>query len=119
MPSNYLQELDEDASAGGSAPAAPAISEPGAPEPAAAEPEGKGARATALYDYEAGEDNELSFPENAVITNIVSSTYNRVTGNTNYRNRAFQTRTGGTASTLVVLDYCMSNVIISVPMRIQ
>jgi hypothetical protein len=28
--------------------------------------------AVALYDYEAAEDNELSFPENAEITNIVS-----------------------------------------------
>ena len=34
-----------------------------------------GATATALYDYEAGEENELSFPENAVIANVVSCRY--------------------------------------------
>ena len=33
----------------------------------------EGATATALYDYEAAEDNELSFPENAKITGIVST----------------------------------------------
>lgn len=72
MPSNYLQELDDDGPAGG-APAAAAAHEPPTPVAASShEPEEKGATATALYDYEAGEDNELSFPENAVITNLVS-----------------------------------------------
>jgi hypothetical protein len=32
----------------------------------------KGQTATALYDYEAAEDNEISFPENAKILNVVS-----------------------------------------------
>jgi hypothetical protein len=32
----------------------------------------KGQTATALYDYEAAEDNEISFPENAKIQNVVS-----------------------------------------------
>ena len=73
MPSNYLQELDDDALADGAAAATAAESEPAATTQASApEPEAEGATATALYDYEAGEDNELSFPENAVITNIVS-----------------------------------------------
>ena len=66
VPSNYLEELGDEPAATQVAPAAPA-----APTPAAA-PAAKGATATALYDYEAGEDNELSFPEDAIITNIVS-----------------------------------------------
>lgn len=64
VPSNYLTIVEGDDE--GAAPAA-------APTPAAAEPaSAQGATATALYDYEAGEDNELSFPENATITNVVS-----------------------------------------------
>lgn len=44
-----------------------------APEPAApAAAQSSGPTATALYDYEAGEDNEISFPEDAQIVNIVS-----------------------------------------------
>ena len=31
----------------------------------------EGHTATAMYDYEAAEENELSFPENAKITNVV------------------------------------------------
>lgn len=64
VPSNYLTIVEGD-DAGAAPPAAPvaAAAEPAAPQ---------GATATALYDYEAGEDNELSFPENATITNVVS-----------------------------------------------
>ena len=69
VPSNYLQEMDDEpAPAPTSAAAAPAAPEPESPAGGNA----GGAKATALYDYEAGEDNELSFPENAVITNLVS-----------------------------------------------
>lgn len=104
FPCNYV-ELIED---GGSAPPAPAApEEPAAPAAPAREPEpaaapapaaparapapSAGPTATALYDYEAGEDNgkschsflhpasfdrcanpfaEISFPEDAVITNL-------------------------------------------------
>jgi drebrin-like protein len=65
VPSNYLEELHDDAPTSEAAPVP-------APEPEPAQAAGKGASAVALYDYEAGEDNELSFPEDAVITNIVS-----------------------------------------------
>ncbi|ODA76618.1 hypothetical protein RJ55_07889 [Drechmeria coniospora] len=77
FPSNYV-ELVEDDPQSASAPSPP-------PPPAAAEPPaaaddltdtaeaahgGDGATATALYDYEAAEDNELSFPEDATITGL-------------------------------------------------
>jgi hypothetical protein len=40
------------------------------PPPPATAPSSKGHTATAIYDYEAAEDNELSFPENATIEEI-------------------------------------------------
>lgn len=40
----------------------------------AATPSSKGVTATALYDYEAAEDNEIGFPEDAKISNVVSGT---------------------------------------------
>ncbi len=73
MPSNYLQEVDDEGPGSGAvAPPSAREDSPG-PAPPPAGSEGEGATATALYDYEAGEDNELSFPEDAVITNIVTT----------------------------------------------
>ncbi|KAF4122568.1 drebrin-like protein [Geosmithia morbida] len=78
FPCNYV-ELVED---GGTvphheepepAPPSPARQEaaaPPPPAPAAAPPASVGPTATAIYDYEAGENNELSFPEDAIITNL-------------------------------------------------
>ena len=74
FPSNYV-ELVEGGGAGGAAPPPPAP-EPAAaaaPPPAPAQPAG-GKTATAQYDYEAAEDNELSFPDGAKVTGIVSGT---------------------------------------------
>jgi hypothetical protein len=71
FPANYVElvEGDDDAAA------APAQQEP-EPVPAAAPPQPAGGKsgptATALYDYEAAEDNELSFPEGATVTGLVS-----------------------------------------------
>ena len=71
VPSNYLEEIgDEPAGPATPAAAQPAPAAPAAPTPSAAA-SSKGATATALYDYEAGEDNELSFPEDAIISNVV------------------------------------------------
>ncbi|CAI6099958.1 unnamed protein product [Clonostachys chloroleuca] len=74
FPSNYVEITEE--SSGGSAPAvtaAAAVQEetaPPPPPPAASRPAAAGPTATALYDYEAAEDNEISFPEDAKITNL-------------------------------------------------
>ncbi|KAI1339101.1 hypothetical protein F5Y15DRAFT_384805 [Xylariaceae sp. FL0016] len=74
FPSNYVELVDDDDA---SAPAPAAVPPP--PAPAAAQPDpdpepqaaaGSGPTATAEFDYEAAEDNELSFPENAKITNL-------------------------------------------------
>ncbi|PVI03704.1 hypothetical protein DM02DRAFT_612003 [Periconia macrospinosa] len=91
FPSNYVElvEGEEDASAGAPPPLpshpAAAAEEPPAPPPAPAS--SAGATATALYDYDAAEDNELSFPEGATITSVEFpdedwwfGTYNGATG---------------------------------------
>lgn len=72
FPSNYVELVEEEEDA-----PAPAASMPPPPPPAAAEPEpapaqsgGSGPTATAQFDYEAAEDNELSFPEGATVTNL-------------------------------------------------
>ena len=57
-----------------------------------------GATATAMYDYEAAEGNELSFPENATITNVVSYIFPLIFSPLMFQYRNFQTRTGGQVS---------------------
>lgn len=80
FPANYV-ELVEDDQLDSHAPAHAVEPEPEpepapAPVPAAAPApapvSSKGPTATAIYDYEAAEDNEISFPENAQIVNVVS-----------------------------------------------
>ncbi|KAF5973590.1 cortactin [Fusarium coicis] len=80
FPSNYVELVGDDDSeqpaAAAAPPPPPPVAEP-EPEPepetqaaAAAAPAEAGHTAVALYDYEAAEDNELSFPEDATITNL-------------------------------------------------
>jgi hypothetical protein len=77
FPANYVELVADDNDAGDAA-APPLPTHPSAPqepEPAAAPPQpagGSGPTATALYDYDAAEDNELSFPEGATIAGLVS-----------------------------------------------
>ncbi|KAK3362808.1 hypothetical protein B0T25DRAFT_444616 [Lasiosphaeria hispida] len=75
FPSNYV-ELVDDETPGTEAPShqppppAPASQPEPEPEPKAAAAAAGGNTATAQFDYEAAEDNELSFPEGATITNL-------------------------------------------------
>ncbi|UKZ52153.1 hypothetical protein TrVGV298_005928 [Trichoderma virens] len=77
FPSNYVELVEDDAAP--AAPAAPVAAREPEPAPAPVAPAAPpaapaaaaaGPTATALYDYEAAEDNELSFPEDATITNL-------------------------------------------------
>ena len=87
MPSNYLTVIEGHGTADGATSHAPipTVNEPvHEPEPTHA---GDGVTAVSLYDYEAAEDNELSFPEGVRITNIEfpdedwwSGEYNHVQG---------------------------------------
>ncbi|KAL2122626.1 hypothetical protein VTJ04DRAFT_3081 [Mycothermus thermophilus] len=64
FPSNYVELVEDEPEEEVAAPPPP-------PPPAAAPaPAATGPTATALFDYEAAEDNELSFPEGATITNL-------------------------------------------------
>jgi hypothetical protein len=80
FPSNYV-ELVEDEEVPAPAAHVPEPSPPPtAPRPSAAPAAPSGPTATAIYDYEAAEDNELSFDEGATITGLVSITIQIVPG---------------------------------------
>ena len=64
FPSNYVELVEGESHNEGQE--AHEVATSSAPEPS------QGATATALYDYEAAEGNELSFPEDAKITNVAS-----------------------------------------------
>ncbi|KAL9128812.1 MAG: hypothetical protein Q9217_002593 [Psora testacea] len=65
FPSNYVELIEDAGRVGGQAVQASEPEQVAEPVVGA-----QGATATALYDYEAAEDNELSFPENARIVGV-------------------------------------------------
>lgn len=72
FPGNYVEVLEESTV---QVPGLEAEPEP-EPEPGSipmVPPSSTGATATALYDYEAAEDNEISFPEGGKIVDVVSA----------------------------------------------
>lgn len=73
FPSNYVELTEGDGDGDGQASyQAEAEPEPERHTAADATEASQGATATALYEYEAAEGNELSFPEDAKITGVVS-----------------------------------------------
>jgi len=74
FPSNYVELVEEEEVTSPPPAPAPAPAPAARPAPATAPPAGP--TATAIYDYEAAEDNELSFPEGAKITHVVSIVLN-------------------------------------------
>lgn len=79
FPSNYVELVEGDADAGGQFSHQTKANLQPEPEPrqnySGIAETSQGATATALYDYEAAEENELSFPENARILSVVSRLY--------------------------------------------
>lgn len=99
FPSNYVEVIEVDADGGAAAPPPAPAAEP-TPAAAAASAGGAGATATAQYDYEAAEDNELSFPDGATITDVVSQNMCQLLHLVcSFLYRNFQMMTGGSATT--------------------
>lgn len=73
FPSNYVELVEEDEQEAAAPPPPASVARPTPAAPAAAPAVSKGPTAIAEFDYEAAEDNELSFPEGATITGLVSS----------------------------------------------
>lgn len=101
FPSNYVELMESEGGGGGQASHhAEAEPEPEQQQHTAGATEAnQGATATALYEYEAAEGNELSFPENAKISGVVSHLLpKRLLRKLMMNGRNFQTKTGGLAS---------------------
>jgi hypothetical protein len=81
FPSNYVELVEGSSGGAAAAPPAPApapvqereVAAPPPPAAPAAAAASGGKTATAQYDYQAAEDNELSFPDGGKITDIVSA----------------------------------------------
>lgn len=106
FPGNYVEIVEDEQpsyQAQGHAAEPEPVSEPEPVPAAAATPVStKGPSATALYDYEAAEDNELSFPEDAKISNVVciSRVLLLLCGMLSHIFRNSPTTTGGWESTM-------------------
>lgn len=112
FPANYVELTESDSTV--NAPPAPAAAAREATAPAAvAAAQQAGPTATAQFDYEAAEDNELSFPDGGKITDVVSPwhapnrffDYDKIHSLTLLATiRNFQTTTGGLAVMVETVD---------------
>ena len=104
FPSNYVELVEIGAGASAGAAVGGGGASPAAPAQAATQ---QGRTATAQYDYEAQEDNELSFPENAKIADVVGIRLFLATivdEMTDIAGRNSQTKTGGLGNTMGSVD---------------
>lgn len=97
FPANYVELAEEEEQHGGAAPA-PTADIPHESDLQAHAGVTQGHTATALYDYEAAECNELTFPEDAKITNVVCTPSVSLGLVLTGFDRSFRTRTGGVVS---------------------
>ena len=80
FPSNYVEVIED---RGGQASHHVDVEPEAEQQTAGADKAMEGATATALYEYEAAEGNELSFPEHAKITGIVGHSTEKCSSNAN------------------------------------